>query len=164
MRRLTPWRKSMTCSISGLHDGGTFAVCESKRRKHAKSSFAMPKNSQAVCFDPRSRRSRSVSERPVGMAHSWNGHGTHSTAFGSLCGWRSTGRSPSSIGRTSIPIFVWIWMWHIGGSPSGRGTYGVDRAPADPTDPWMLGDITGPVVTERAVTILRRAASHKVVA
>ncbi len=29
-------------------------------------------------------------------------------------------------------------------------------------DPWMLGDITGPVVTERVVAILRRAASHKV--
>lgn len=28
--------------------------------------------------------------------------------------------------------------------------------------PWRLGDITGPVVTERAVAILRRAASHKV--
>ena len=30
-------------------------------------------------------------------------------------------------------------------------------------DPWMLGDITGPVVTERVVAILRRAASHKVI-
>ena len=39
-----------------------------------------------------------------------------------------------------------------------------EQGSSRPTDPWMLGDITGPVVTERAVTILRRAASHKVVA
>ncbi len=28
------------------------------------------------------------------------------------------------------------------------------------TDPWKLGDITGPVVTERVIAILRRAAGH----
>jgi hypothetical protein len=32
-----------------------------------------------------------------------------------------------------------------------------------PTSPWGLTDITGPVVTERVVAILRRAASHNVV-
>ncbi len=31
-----------------------------------------------------------------------------------------------------------------------------------PTDPWELSDITGPVVTERVIAILRRAASHDV--
>jgi hypothetical protein len=30
------------------------------------------------------------------------------------------------------------------------------------TDPWELADITTPVVTERAIAILRRAASHDV--
>jgi hypothetical protein len=30
------------------------------------------------------------------------------------------------------------------------------------TDPWKLGDITAPVVTERAIAILRRAAGHDV--
>ena len=32
------------------------------------------------------------------------------------------------------------------------------------TDPLKLSDITGPVVTERVIAILRRAASHKVLA
>jgi hypothetical protein len=30
------------------------------------------------------------------------------------------------------------------------------------TCPWKLADITAPVVTERAIAILRRAASHDV--
>ncbi len=31
-----------------------------------------------------------------------------------------------------------------------------------PTDPWELSDISGPIVTERVIAILRRAASHDV--
>jgi hypothetical protein len=30
------------------------------------------------------------------------------------------------------------------------------------TDPWKLADITAPVVTERAIAVLRRVASHDV--
>jgi len=45
-----------------------------------------------------------------------------------------------------------------------EGDVGGEQGSSRPADPWMLGDITGPVVTERVVTILRIAASHKVIA